>query len=215
MRIAPVSAGAKENNMNVMKTKEFLKQAGMVVALLALFGVFAGVFATPAWSGERVFTFVASSEAAPLTDGTLPRVTMQGSGSFDAEDGEVEGRGSFVVLNQNASVPKPILLSGLWKATKFVSYTNTNASGVPFGSYDHIQAGILVLLINLHLDDGRVVTGATLTIVCNIGAAGASTGQVEGYKLTVPGTAFGEFSPLSPIVGISHLSTVRKEQKED
>jgi len=199
----------------MMNLKEFLKQAVKATAMLALLVAFADVFATPALAEQRVFTFVAFSEAAPLADGTLPRVGMSGSGRFDAEDAKVRGGGSFVISKQNASIPKPILLSGLWKATKFVSYTNKNAGGVPFGSYDHIQAGILVLLIDLYLDDGTVINGATLTIICNIGAAGASTGQSEGYKLTIPGTAFGEFSPLSPIIGISHLSTVRQEGPED
>ncbi len=126
-----------------------------------------------------------------------------------------------MVFNQAAAgVPKPILLSGTWKATTFVSYTNTNAAGVPFGSYGHIQAGILVLLVDLHLDSGTVISGATLRLICNIGAAGVSTGEAEGYKLTIPGTLFGEFTPVlvpnaaggTTPFGITHLST---EQQED
>ncbi len=180
----------------------------------------ATMLATPAWAGERVFTFVSFSQAAPLADGTVARDGMQGSGKFDVEAAEVEGGGSFVVFNQAAAgVPKPILLSGTWKATTFVSYTNTNAAGVPFGSYDHIQAAILVLLVDLHLDDGTVISGATLTLICNIGAAGASTGQAEGYKLTIPGTPFGEFTPVlvpnaaggTTPFGITHLSTEQPE----
>jgi len=198
-----------------MKPREFLKQAGIAGAVLALLAVFAGVFATPAWAEQRVFTFVAFSQAPTLADGTVPRVAMQGSGKFDAADAEVQGGGNFVVFNQNASTPKPILLSGLWKATTFVSYTNTKAAGVQFGSYSHIQAGILVLLVDLHLDDGTVISGATLTLICNIGVAGVSTGQAEGYKLTIPGTAFGAFSPLSPVSGITHLSTVLQENSQE
>jgi parallel beta-helix repeat protein len=58
-----------------MKTKAFLNRSGIVIAVLALLGVLGGVLATPAWAGERVFTFVSFSEAAKLADaaGAAPR----------------------------------------------------------------------------------------------------------------------------------------------
>ncbi len=70
-----------------MKAKALLslKQAGMRIAVLALLGILASVFATPAWAGERVFVFVSFSQAAPLTDGTVARAGMQGSGTFNPD----------------------------------------------------------------------------------------------------------------------------------
>lgn len=200
-----------------MKTKEFLNKVGIGIAAWATLLI----LATPAWAGTRVFNFVSFSQA-PAVGTIVPRVGMTGSGTFDAAGGEVEGRGTFTVFNNSSTVPipKPIILSGRWVARKFVSYTNTNSSGVPFGSYGHIQSGILVMGIDLRLDSGTVISGATLTIICNIGAAGADTGQPEGYKLTIPGTPFGEFTPVlvpnaaggSTPLGISHLSTEQQEE---
>ena len=44
----------------------------------------------------------------------------------------------------------------------------------------------------------------TLRIICNVGPAGLTTGEAEGWLLY--GTSYGTFQPLSPLVGISHLS---------
>ncbi len=186
----------------------------------------ATMLATPAWAGKRVFVFVSFSQAATINPGTpdevVPRVGMRGSGTFDAVNGEVEGGGTFVLFNNSTQqpIPKPIIFTGTWVATKLVSYTNTNSSGAPFGSYDHIQAAILVLSIDLHLDDGTVISGATLEPICNIGAAGASTGLTEGYQLTIPGTPYGLFTPVTvpnaaggaTPLGLTYLST---EQPQD
>ncbi len=208
-----------------MNTQQLLKKVGIGIAAWAVLLI----LGTPAWAGTRVFTFVSFSQAATINPGTptevVPRVGMVGSGTFDVAEGEVQGGGTFVLFNNSSTVPKPkpIILTGKWVATKIVSYTNKDASGVPFGSYDHIQSAILVLRIDLHLDNGAVISGATLTIICNIGAAGADTGQPEGYKLTIPGTSFGEFTPvlvpnaaggMTPL-GISHLSTQQPEQEDD
>ena len=180
----------------------------------------------PASAGTRAFVFVSFSQAATINPGApnevVPRVGMQGSGTFDAVAGGVEGGGTFVLFNNSSqqSIPKPIIFTGTWVVTNLVSYTNTNPAGVPFGSYDHIQAAILVLTIELDLDDGTVINGATLTLVCNIGAAGAQTGLTEGYQLTIPGTPYGLFTPVTvpnagggaTPLGITHLSTVQQGQ---
>ncbi len=158
--------------------------------------------------GDRVFTFVSFSQAA-TTGGVQHRIAMQGSGTFNAEDGEVAGGGNFVHFNNAApGVPKPILASGTWKAKEFVSYRN--GFGITYG---HIEAGILVMKIDLTLDGtGEVVRGVTLRLICNIGAAGVTTGEAEGYVLTMPS---GTFRPLDPVIGLTHLSSVSKENERE
>jgi hypothetical protein len=47
-------------------------------------------------------------------------------------------------------------------------------------------------------------TGLSLTLVCNVGAAGLLTGEEEGWELE--GTPYGDFHQLDPPVGITHLS---------
>lgn len=41
------------------------------------------------------------------------------------------------------------------------------------------------------------MTPATVRVVCNIGAAGLSTGEEEGATLTIPGAPFGPFVPVA------------------
>jgi hypothetical protein len=50
----------------------------------------------------------------------------------------------------------------------------------------------------------NLVEGATLELICNVGPAGLATGEEEGWVLE--GTPYGTFTPLSPIIGITHLS---------
>ncbi len=77
-----------------------------------------------------------------------------------------------------------------------------------FGTYGRIAASILELQIDLLPDLGpvRKVEGVALRLICNIGAAGITTGEPESFVLTVPGAPFGPFQPLSPVVGLTHIS---------
>lgn len=68
------------------------------------------------------------------------------------------------------------------------------------GPYGMIQPAILTL----RGDFDNLAEGATLEAVCNVGPAGLSTGEEEGWVLE--GTPYGTFMPLSPIIGITHLS---------
>ncbi len=191
-----------------MKVQAF-RNATIAAALAFLLILFSPLSAH-ADDGDRLFTFVAQSQAATI-GGVQHRTVMQGSGTFNAEDGEVEGGGIFVHFNNAAPIPKPIIASGTWKAKEFVSYLNG------FGNtYGHIEAGILVMKIDLTLDgSGEVVRGVTLRIACNIGALGVMTGEAEGYVLTIPGAPFGAFRPLDPVLGLTLLSTVSEESAEE
>lgn len=150
---------------------------------------------------ERLFTFVALSKA--MTIGSVVHtVAMEGAGRFDPVEGEVKGGGSFVHFNNDPALPKPkpIIAFGKWKAKTFVSYTN------PPGSYGRIDQSIVEMKVDLFPEGAPKVSGATLRIICNIGAAGLTTGEEEGYKLTIPGAPFGTFEPFDPPLGLSHIS---------
>ena len=150
--------------------------------------------------GVRVFKFVSFSHAPPADDGSIPRMNMRGDGRFTPERGEVQGGGSYFRNNAADPVPRPILDFGTWQATDIVSFDL-----VPDGTYGRVTAGILVLRVKLFSDvDGSLSTG-TLELVCNIGDAGITTGEEEGYGLTIDGAPFGEFKPLTPAVGLTSL----------
>ncbi len=128
---------------------------------------------------------------------------MQGAGTFTPERGEVQGRGSYSRNNAADPVPRPALDFGTWQATEIVSFDL-----VPDGTYGRITAGILVLRIRLFSDvEGSVSTG-TFALTCNIGDAGITTGEPEGFRLTIDDTPFGPFRPLTPPSGVSHIGVL-------
>lgn len=126
------------------------------------------------------------------------------------------GGGSFVHFlfpGSNPPVggtPPTIVATGTWKAKRLVSFNLIGTWGV-FG------AGILEMLIRL-VPDGGPVTQAMLKVVCNIGAAGLSTGQEEGFELAIPGTQFAEggspgpFKSFVPALGLSVFSTANEKK---
>src|SRR5262249_22699028 len=151
-------------------------------------------------SGVRVYKFVAFSQAPAAEDGTIPRVAMTGSGRFTPDRGEVQGGGTYVRDDAAEAVPRTVLDFGTWLATEIVSFDL-----VPDGTFGRITAGILVLRIRMFSDVDGSVSTATLRLICNIGDAGITTGETEGFVLNIDGASFGEFKPLSPVVGITHL----------
>jgi hypothetical protein len=100
-----------------------------------------------------------------------------------------------VLFNQAAPFPKPLLASGNWRARRLLSYDTKG-----LGSYGMIQPGILTL----RGDFDNLARGATLELICNVGAVPLLTGEEEGWMLE--GTPYGTFKQLSPTIGITHLS---------
>jgi hypothetical protein len=146
--------------------------------------------------GSRIYIFVSFSQAPTQTSSPkMPRIGMQGAGTFWPTARRVNGGGSYTLFDNAATTPKPLLATGRWKARKFVSYTTMGLA-----SYGTIQPGILVMTA----DVDRIGKGLTITVVCNVGPAALLTGEEEGWDLD--GTPYGKFEPLSPVVGISHLS---------
>src|SRR5216683_6106815 len=147
-------------------------------------------------NGHRIFVFVSFSQAPLMSSGVLPRIGMDGAGTFDPEAGWVKGGGNFVLFDQAKPTPKPLIASGFWEPTGFVSYDTKGLA-----SFGKIQPAILTVLADFE----GIGSGLTLELICNVGAVPLSTGEVEGWKL-LDTPAYGTFVPLSPIVGITHLS---------
>jgi hypothetical protein len=147
--------------------------------------------------GHRIFVFVSFSQAPASRGLRMPRIGMTGAGTFNPAARHVNGGGSYVLSDQAASVPRPLVTSGRWMARRFVSY---NTKGLH--SYGTIQPGILVLKADVE----GIGNDLTLALVCNVGALGpaGSTGEEEGWELM--DTPYGTFHQLSPPVGITHLS---------
>ncbi len=183
--------------MRRVSRRTFMKSVGVGSLAVAMPTVFTAkdVLAT---DGMREFVFVAFSQAPPTTSGILRRIGMQGAGTFKVDPGYVKGGGSYVMFDQNSSMPKPLLASGLWEATGFLSYTHGALAGAP--TYGHTQPGILKMTADVE----GIGSGLTMVVICNVGAVPLATGQPEGWRLL--NTPLGDFSPLSPIIGITHLS---------
>ena len=199
-----------------MKRRDFLKKAGIGSAALASIPTLASTLATPAWAhlpGSRPFFFVAFS-AAGTVGGVEHRIAISGGGRFILRSGIVSGigNGTWVHFDNAPSPPKPVLGAGTWNALRFSNYKGG------FGKWGIVDAGLFdmrveltVLQSSLGLPLGTVLP-AKLHYVCNIGTAGITTGEPEGYSLEIPGTSFatggevGPFKQLVPPVGVTNIS---------
>ncbi len=189
--------------------KQAFNRAAIGVTALAVLLLLVNALAVPrlgskgsqqANGGVREFRFVSFSQAPRADDGSIPRMSMTGSGRFSPDRGEVQAVGQYERNNAADPVPRPLLDFGTWQATDIVSFDL-----VPDGTYGRITPSILVLRIRLFSDvDGSVSTG-TLRLICNVGDAGITTGEPEGFRLIIDDAPFGEFRPLDPIVGITHI----------
>lgn len=184
--------------------REFLKRIGLGSLALAPLSKFVDSLAKPAWGQApptaRAFQFVAFSRAATI-DRVVHQVGMSGEGKFDPSSGWIEGGGQFVHFDDASVIPKTIINSGRWKARRILKYEKQ------VGTYGRIAASVLEMEVDLLPDLGTVrrIEGVNLRIICNIGGAGLTTGEPEGYVLTVPGAPFGAFRPLSPVLGLTHI----------
>jgi hypothetical protein len=164
-----------------IKRRDFLVRAGagsMLAGLPGLVGAEAAFADDDDHEGgnRHVFIFVAFSQAPTTASGVQPRIGMQGAGEFDPQAGRVRGGGSYVLFDQAAPFPKPLLASGNWRARRLLSYDTKG-----LGSYGMIQPAILTLRANFD----NLARGATLELICNVGAVPLLTGEEEaGYSRT-------------------------------
>ena len=184
-----------------MDRREFLKRAG--IGSLGLGALAGGPVALAGYrrgDGHQHFSLVALSGTSVAEVGEDHVLVLEGAGSFKAKSGQVdrEGGGNFVHVRFTPAFPagQELVASGKWNARGFVSYTE----GLP--DYGRVRPSILVVTVVLRPDAGGSIQG-TLQVICNIGFAGISTGQPEGYRLNLPGAGINFDTPL---VGLTHLS---------
>ena len=104
-------------------------------------------------------------------------IILSGAGTFSRH--HVEGGGGFTTFNPVGMPPFPIVNHGTYRATRFVSFTET--PGSPYGEQ---ISGVLHMEVEL-----RPVAGprsrATMKVVCNVPAGALFTGEDEGVTLAL------------------------------
>ncbi len=172
--------------------------------------------------GQTSFFFNVVSRSTTTPD----LIVLAGTGQFN--NTQVAGGGHFTHFTPAATPPFPIVASGTFTARRLVSAgggvlgSNNNAGLLPAAgggisgpfsfrpttppSYGSVTGGVLVMQVDL-LPVGRPrIPGATMTVVCNVGAGGISTGQPEGVFLTVPGGQ--SFVPQVPAAGLTSFTSL-------
>ena len=150
---------------------------------------------------------VAAIEPAGTVNGIGYTIAFEGCGFVNPA--MVVGQGSFVEFdNLSGVVPRTILASGTWKATRLISTT-------VIGTWGSLAAGIIEMEIELVEDfpiPGVVVPGAFLHITCNIPAAGLFNGtEMEGFELTIPDSPSGTFTP--PVIVGGTVFSILNEKR--
>jgi hypothetical protein len=196
--------------VRVLDRRDFLKKAGLTPLALASLPGLGGV----AWADDdddeegHGYVFQALSVGNTTADGVVHAVIMGGCGRVDED--HVTGGGAFTHFNNapTAPTPKPILFTGTWEARRLLSFST-------IGSFGRLVAGILEARIRL-FPEGAGRLKATLKVVCNIGPGGLSTGQDEGFFLTVNGSPpFGVFKPLVPPLGLTIFTQPEEDDDDD
>lgn len=184
-----------------MDRREFLKRAGVGSAALVSIPALAGT-AQATGALQRRYGAVAFSQG-PLIGAVQHRIAVNAAGFFIPEAGVVlpNGGGTFVHFDNATPVPKRIIAFGKWRPESFVSYD----LGPPYGTWGTVQASVLTMTVTLFPQGGAPISGVTLRLICNIGPAGITTGQPEGFVLTVPGTPL-SFAPDVVPAGITTIS---------
>ncbi len=164
----------------------------LIVLALAAAG---GALVRPAQATtQRGFHFD-SQTGTPTTSMKKAQILiMVGTGTFEPNGGAAQGGGDFEIFDNTTSVPKTILSSGTWNAVSLVSWTE-------LGTYGVFASGTAVMNIVLTLAGG-VHISATLTVVCNIGAAGLNTGMEEGIYVTIGSTSY------NPVAGLTIFDVI-------
>lgn len=185
--------------------REFLRKAGLgtiAVGSLPALPALVNAFATPALAqGQRGFSFLALGRAGPAGTAAQPAhtIAMGGEGRFDPSRpaSRVEGGGTFFHFTAPGTPPLPIIGAGRWESRLLVSWKEV-------GTYAGHAAGVSAIVIDIfrQLPSPAVFRGAVLTIYCNIGAAALSTGEIEGYTLSIPGTDFSAGGNPGPFLQI-------------
>jgi hypothetical protein len=181
--------------LNRISRREFLKKAAVGAAAAALLPSFVSNLAPIARAASQpepvTFQFAAVSKAPPV-EGVEHRIAMSGNGLVTP--GNVAAGGSFTHYdNSGLKDPKTILQSGEWKATDLVDFNLIGTWGNgPF------SAGTVEMDVNLNRQfPSELVIPARLKVIANLGSAGLTTGQPQGFTLTIPNAPYGPFTPFA------------------
>ena len=192
-------------NREQFNRKEFLKKIGLGSLGVAWLGASAGTAAAGGvpgmGDGHQFWSLLAFSKGATIGD-VDHRIGMNGAGTVKPSVGHAGGGGGFFHIDwepPNSSV----IAFGTWEVRRFLDYIDG------FGDFAVVRASILELEIELNRQFPSPATiPATLRIICNVGPAGISTGEDEGFKLAIPSaTPPSPFVPLVPALGLTVIST--------
>lgn len=181
--------------MTELDRRAFLKRAGVGAGVLAVPGVFgtSAALALPP-NGQRIYVAVAFSQSPPTADVASPRIAVNIAGTFKPDAGWIRGGGNWILFDWPGGFgTAEFVAAGLWRPRRLVGYQT--GFGPPAGL---IEAA----LVDLRVDFEGLADDVPMRLICNIGPAGVSTGEPEGWKATIPG--FGEFVPIG--IGITHTS---------
>lgn len=195
----PIGPERKERSVD---RRTFLKKASLA-SLLTASGVqgLTGV----AWAAAEQINFHFLTISANTAD-TPDVLVATGDGHVTA--GGVVGSGSFVHADLSTGVPAEIVGQGTWKAKRLVDFHEEGRWGI-------FLSGTVVMEVTLVPEGGGRIA-AELTMNCNLGPAGISTGLPEGIFLDIPSLGAG-FEPTtfpgSPFpFGLTVFSTVVEER---
>lgn len=157
-----------------MDRRSFLTGLGAGSVALALPTV-AQAMTAPAVAGAHTnFHFVSFSANLAGTD----MLGMAGDGTVNPS--RAIGGGAWQHFDNDPAlpIPKPVIACGSWDAKRLVSLD-------VIGTWGCYAAGILVMEARF-LEQSGLRFSATVTVVCNIGFAGLSTGLPEGFYVDIP-----------------------------
>ena len=186
-----------------MDRREFLKRAGVgsvALSSLPLLGERAWADSKPRIrESGKIFHFLVLSAVPDTTD----RLIIAGDGEFNAF--VAEGGGSFDHFKAEGSPPLPLVATGTWTAHEVLRFK-------PLAKHGVFQAGILVMRATFHPQGKPPVNNVTVKVVCNLGPAGADTGQEEGVTVRFPGPPPVTFEPVMPTVGVTVFSNANEPE---
>jgi hypothetical protein len=135
--------------------------------------------AAPAPALDTDFYFTGLSSAGRV-GGVEHWIAATGNGAIGGTT--ADGGGAFTHYdNLGVGLPKPILASGTWRATRLVSYKQV-------GTYGTLAAGVADLEVVLErVEPSPGLTRGRLRIVSNLSPAGMVNGEPSGYTLTIAG----------------------------
>jgi hypothetical protein len=127
--------------------------------------------------------------------GQSDRLLIQGDGSFNRN--RASGGGTFDHFLGGTGPPATLVATGTWKAEDVVSWSPGLSHGI-------FEGGTLSIHATLKPVGQPAIKNVLITIYCNLGPAGFTTGHTESAEVTLPGGPM--FIPTNPPTGITIFS---------